>query len=659
MDREGIAVCYRESLDVTALVWLVSFSGYLLSGSPSLGGEDSGEFTAAAATLGVGHAPGYPLYALAGRLMCALPVGSAAFRLNLLSAAAAATAVAVLYGLVVDLARARFGLAGLRAAACAMASAGCLGWSQALWYQAAISDKYAVHLALFAVGARLAAGGAAGPAVSFWLGLGLSHHLQMLYLLPGLALNAARSRKKTARTAAMCAALLLLGLSPKLVYPPVRAAQDPPLLLAAPRTAAAHLAYLRASTYARRVPGPGWIRWLATGRTLAAQAGVTGIVAGVAGLAVLLARATATGLLLGLTGLTGLALAASLEITGREFYLLPVVWVLAAGVGGLLAAVLEPRASGWRRVGAVAFLLPAVLFRANLPWRQRAAISLEYDYGRNLLAGCPPRTVCFISGDDVIYPVLHLQLVEGFRPDVIVIPEGFLTYGPARDRIARALPELGATLAQPVGSRDEAGWSRQVAGLALDAGRPVALTNPSREAIAAGLHRSIRDLVYEVWDRAPRFRSPPRPASWMRTRGWHADPGALTEREQWLIGLYGKYQRQYADELANGGHPLAALSRFRNVLATPGVADREGAANNYALALAKTGDIARALAVFDRLTSGGTLRPEIWINAGNASAGAGRSGEANDRFRRALALAPPGSAYARYAASRLGGEAHP
>jgi hypothetical protein len=380
-----------------------------------------------------------------------------------------------------------------------------------------------------------------------------------------------------------------------------------------------------------------------------------GVVTGAAGLIAWTARAGALGPAAWLTVATGFGFAASLDLTGRELYLLPVVWVLAFGAGILCAwGLARPPGAAVAGMRIAAFVLavvtPVILAVRNAPLTGRNRLCLELDYGRNLLAGLPPRTVFFVSGDDIIYPTFYLQLVEGFRNDVVAIPEGFLTRAFTRARLARALPEA-AGLAGPAGPRGEADWSREVATAAVRAGRPCALTNPSREGISEGLHSGIRDLVYEIYRDRPRMA--PGPALWMRIRDWDRDPRALTIRQGWVISLYGKYQRQYADELANAGAVLPSLPRFRRALAVPNLPDREGAANNYALALERAGQPGEALAVWDRLVRGGSRRPEILLNAGNLLLGAGRREDAGRVFEAALACADPGSAYAAYARRQL------
>jgi hypothetical protein len=68
------------------IFFLALWQVLLRAENPALMTDDSGETVAAAATLGICHSPGYPLHSLMGRLATFVPLGTPAFRLNLLSA---------------------------------------------------------------------------------------------------------------------------------------------------------------------------------------------------------------------------------------------------------------------------------------------------------------------------------------------------------------------------------------------------------------------------------------------------------------------------------------------------------------------------------------------------------------------------------------------
>src|SRR6185503_4816158 len=82
---------------VQGAAWVAALAAlwaYALTLSPTVAwvnlGEDSGDLLAASATLGIPHPTGYPLFVLLGRLATFLPLGTMAFRINLIAAFLAA-----------------------------------------------------------------------------------------------------------------------------------------------------------------------------------------------------------------------------------------------------------------------------------------------------------------------------------------------------------------------------------------------------------------------------------------------------------------------------------------------------------------------------------------------------------------------------------------
>ncbi len=79
------------------LLFLISFLVYVLTLPHTIFFGDSPEFLAAASTLGIPHPPGYPAYALIGKLFSLLPLGSLEFRIGLFSALSGSLALVVFY----------------------------------------------------------------------------------------------------------------------------------------------------------------------------------------------------------------------------------------------------------------------------------------------------------------------------------------------------------------------------------------------------------------------------------------------------------------------------------------------------------------------------------------------------------------------------------
>lgn len=165
---------------LAAAMFLVALVCYVRTLAPDVLWSDSGEFEVVAATSGLAHASGYPIYLLIGKLFTLLPFGSIPYRVNLVSAVMAAIAVGGTYLLGKGMgARRAFALVG----------AVLVLINPLFWWQSVIAEVYAITAAFLtaffvcAVAWRrtrdagwLAAGGLLGG-----LCLGL-HHTALLTL---------------------------------------------------------------------------------------------------------------------------------------------------------------------------------------------------------------------------------------------------------------------------------------------------------------------------------------------------------------------------------------------------------------------------------------------------------------------------------------------
>ncbi|HEX6513573.1 MAG TPA: DUF2723 domain-containing protein [Chloroflexota bacterium] len=171
---------------------------YVSAAAPTLsvrnGGDDGGDLAVAAASLGVAHPTGYPLYVVVGwTWLHVVQLGDVAYRLNLLSGVSAALAMAATAWGCVELIRLlRPGTERLTAAAGAAAATGLLAASEPLWGQAVVISVYTLNLAFAAVGLGLIARGqrvgASAPGAALLgllLGIGLGNHLTLAFV--GLA----------------------------------------------------------------------------------------------------------------------------------------------------------------------------------------------------------------------------------------------------------------------------------------------------------------------------------------------------------------------------------------------------------------------------------------------------------------------------------------
>ena len=87
----------RLDVLLASILGIGSLTLYVRTLAPSLLFGDAAEFQTIAYTLGIGHPTGYPVYILLAKLFTFLPVGDIAYRVNLISAVAAALTVSLIY----------------------------------------------------------------------------------------------------------------------------------------------------------------------------------------------------------------------------------------------------------------------------------------------------------------------------------------------------------------------------------------------------------------------------------------------------------------------------------------------------------------------------------------------------------------------------------
>ncbi|MGA9349400.1 MAG: DUF2723 domain-containing protein [Anaerolineae bacterium] len=128
----------RTDFMIALAVGVCALAAYVRTLAPDVLYGDSAEFQTLAYTLGTTHSTGYPVYLLLGRLLGFLPIGSLAWRVNLLSAVGAATTVSSVFLLTRYLTRSRIG---------ALLGSVALGLSYTFWSQAIIAEVYTPALA--------------------------------------------------------------------------------------------------------------------------------------------------------------------------------------------------------------------------------------------------------------------------------------------------------------------------------------------------------------------------------------------------------------------------------------------------------------------------------------------------------------------------------
>ena len=414
---------------------------YLRTLMPGIAFGDWGEMQTVPHVLGVAHPTGYPTYVLIAWLAELVPIGSVAFRANLLSAVFVSAALGVVASIAM-----RVGSGPLIAAGGALA----LGAVGTVWAAATVSEVNPLHL-LFAalllhrclVWAErrstrdLVIGG-------LLVGLALGNHLLTLFLAPfvGLFVLWAGRRELLARPWLLLAALAAgaLGLAVYL-YIPVAASQSPPLDYNHPTTLEGFLWLVEGTQFRTQFDflspkGPSeFLSSLpALWSLLAARATPLVPILGVGGLVLLVLRRPAFGLLCGAFLLSGVYIWAN--YLHLEHYLLVPWLVLGIGMTVALQEVADAAARWGPRVSAIdaraAVGVAALVFAVGLGALNWSAADRSDDtsgqaYVDAVFAALPP-DAAILAYWDASTPLWHGQLVEGLRPDVLVVDDTNIVY---------------------------------------------------------------------------------------------------------------------------------------------------------------------------------------------------------------------------------------
>lgn len=425
---------------VVAFLWL-----YGRTVAPDVLPADSGELQVVAATLGVAHPPGFPLYTMLGYLWTRLPFGSSpAFRLNLFSAVTSTATLVAVYLTVVTLARRRPLLAGWTAAVA-------LGTATTFWAQATTANIRSLTglftaLALYCLvrfGQAVAKEGDTTAdrwlvAAALVLGLGTTHHVSLAFLaLIGVAyaLLADRALWRTPRRWVWPIVAGLAGLLP-LLYLPLRAnsgARGTSPQLATMNGFLEHVLAtgFRGDLFYFTDPVLFWERLRVMANILAFQFVPVILLGMVAGLVLLVLRDRLLALLLGGTAAVFILVAANYRAPQTVEYLMPAYVALAVSLG--YAAGQLPLRVGKLTMAAsqlfVALLLISGINQGIGRFSSYDALhgdTTARDVAEQLLSEAPEGAT-ILAHWHWVTPLWYLQEVEGLRSDAssrFVFPDG-------------------------------------------------------------------------------------------------------------------------------------------------------------------------------------------------------------------------------------------
>ena len=423
-------------------------------------GSDGGDLVTAAATIGVAHPTGYPVYLLIAQAFQLIPAGSLAYRTNLMSGLAMASAAVLVYGGVTRfLSRTtkRSSRLGGLAAACAF------GLAPLVWSQAVITEVYAVQAFFIALILFLCTGPVSPRRDRFcglMVGLALGTHLTTVWLVPvillanGLRKPWPKSFRFSWRDFHLDGASLLRQLGFLLIGSwiylilPLRASRHPLVNWGDPVTPQRFWWLVSGQLYQTDLSlatSTLWERLQAWAVLFREQFGLIGLFLGLIGLIVFFAPTRLH--LITLSIVIGFSAFAIMYDTSDSFvYLIPVVLSFAVWIGlgtdGLIKAASRtlPRWSG----GIGWLILLYLLGLSFYHWPQVDASSDQRAerFGVAIMNTAPPHAILFADGDRAVFTLWYFHYALHQRPDVVVIADNLLPFDWYRESLQRTYPDL-------------------------------------------------------------------------------------------------------------------------------------------------------------------------------------------------------------------------
>ncbi len=430
-------------------------------------GADGGDLITAAATGGVPHPPGYPTYLALARLFQFLPLGTLAFRTNLLSAVCGLLSAV----LVTDLVRRSYGGdATIGRWAGFVAGLG-FGLSPLLWSQAVITEVYTLHalfvalilwLMPFTQGTRFLKSKWLDRLSGLMFGLALGNQVTVAFLLPPwllagfLSKGAGEQGSRRAwkhgskgmerrsplhprtltpllkwRSLIQRVMWLAIGLSIYLTLL-IRARSGSPVNWGNPDSLESLWWIVSGQYYQWRVFALPvynlWPRLLDWAKLLGDQFGWLGLALALYGFGFSKPRWTRYRWITGWVFISFAVFALGYSTLDAYVLLIPAFMMVALWLGLGAAGLLE-KVSGWREARAwitpVGGILLAVMVLANA-WANLHHVDASQDqratnFGRKILETAPQDAVLYTLDDEDTFPLWYYHFALGERPDLAIL----------------------------------------------------------------------------------------------------------------------------------------------------------------------------------------------------------------------------------------------
>lgn len=428
-------------------------------------GADGGDLITAAATNGVAHPSGYPVYLLLARVFQMLPIGTLAFRTNLMSAFAAVCAALLVYALV-DMSLLHFN--GSRNWLASLASAYAFGLSPLFWSQAVITEVYTLHALFTAAILFLSADHVSfhfsrkyqDALLGLIFGLAMGNHITTILLFPVLLFSLVEYKPVTTKPIyspanrqvdvhAISRRLLWLcvGLLAYIILP-LRAMSKPPVNWGNPINPINFWQLVSGNLYQDRLFGltfstlVGQIRPAAD--FLLDQFGLVGLVIGLIGLIVFsksfrMYQNT-------LWTFAAYTLFALIYFSKDSFlYLIPAFLCFAVWIGIGLAGLMNQAARFSKlrlAIGVLFILYISLLAGKHWPGVDASHDTRAEDFGKEVLAKIPANAIVFAKGDEAVLALWYFHYALHQRPDIVLVAPELLQNVWYQDTLRNNYPGL-------------------------------------------------------------------------------------------------------------------------------------------------------------------------------------------------------------------------
>lgn len=506
------------------LIGVVFLGLYIVYAASGLYPGDAGDMVTAAATFGIPHPPGYPLYTALGWLITRIPVSTEAWRMSVMSSLFHSVALILIYRMAFRVTRSR---------AASWFSVLLLGGNY-LFFQYSITPEVFSLLSLFVafltyLAIRLHDRFSTRIFFLFCLGLGLSfaHHPLIVLIVPPVLWYLYPALRKhvigNVRMAIMAGCSFAAGVLPY-IYIIAAAHGRSVLVWDRPVTLERFIRLLTRADYGQfrsgihigNAPSERLLNVQALWNFLVDDLTFAGLVLVCIGFYRLFRKNIRLGVFFACSVIlfgpvfsfyASFPMVNSFGLAVFERFMLPMYIFLSvtAGIGALAAAgyiagfigrsIGNAASAGrlTRAVMAVLFLLPVTFGAMNL-WRfygLSGDMTTEY-FVQDLLDSAPPQAVLLLNRDTPIFGAQYVRYVQNYRSDTDIIHLSRLATDDYRESLRRAYdPSLRIPEATTSGFAYMHDFMR-----ANDPFRPVVSNDPL--AVPPGWVWQIRGLLYEL-----------------------------------------------------------------------------------------------------------------------------------------------------------------